>query len=35
MATRDLFDLLALERPLQGADIGAAPVYKALVNAGR
>ncbi|MDP2009976.1 MAG: FkbM family methyltransferase [Phenylobacterium sp.] len=39
MATRDLFELLALERPLQVADIGAAdlgeaPVYKALVDAG-
>jgi hypothetical protein len=39
MALRDLFDLVAMERPLQVADIGAAdngetPVYKELVVAG-
>jgi FkbM family methyltransferase len=39
MAPRDLFDLLALERPLQVADVGAAaisetPVYRELVVAG-
>lgn len=39
MASRDLFDLLSLDRPLQVADIGAAdlgeaPLYKDLVDAG-